>query len=116
MVILRGEIWWADLGEPRGSDAGYARPVLIVQDDALNISSIRTVIAVPLTSNLKYRDVGSNVILTCADCQLPKESVAQIHLLQAVPRERLERRLSLLNPNRMKVIDRALMQSLGLFD
>lgn len=27
MVISQGEIWWADLGEPRGSAAGYRRPV-----------------------------------------------------------------------------------------
>ena len=31
-MIKRGEIWWADLGEPKGSEPGYRRPVLVVQD------------------------------------------------------------------------------------
>ena len=34
MVVERGEIWWADLGEPTGSEPGFRRPVLVVQSDA----------------------------------------------------------------------------------
>ena len=48
----RGEIWWADLAEPRGSEPGSRRPVLIVQDDLLNRSRLKTLMVVPLTSNL----------------------------------------------------------------
>jgi mRNA interferase MazF len=50
----RGEIWWADLGEPRGSQPGYRRPVLIVQDDHFNRSHLATVIVLSLTSNRNY--------------------------------------------------------------
>ncbi|MBM4461371.1 MAG: type II toxin-antitoxin system PemK/MazF family toxin, partial [Chloroflexi bacterium] len=28
MVIQRGEIWWASLPEPVGSEPGYRRPIL----------------------------------------------------------------------------------------
>jgi mRNA interferase MazF len=30
--MIRGELWWADFGIPFGSEAGYRRPVLIVQN------------------------------------------------------------------------------------
>ena len=30
--MKRGEIWWASLPEPRGSEPGYRRPVLIITD------------------------------------------------------------------------------------
>ena len=39
----QGEIWWADLPEPAGSEPGYRRPVVIVQGDAFNLSRIRLV-------------------------------------------------------------------------
>ena len=32
--MTRGEIWWADLGVPCGSEPGFRRPVLIVQADS----------------------------------------------------------------------------------
>ena len=50
--VRRGEIWWADLPEPRGSEPGFLRPVLIVQANAFNQSRIRTVIIAAITTNL----------------------------------------------------------------
>ena len=32
--MYRGEIWWANLPDPIGSELGYRRPVLVVEDDA----------------------------------------------------------------------------------
>ena len=56
MVVERGQVWWADLGEPAGSEPGFRRPVLIVQSDAFNRSRLRTVLAVVLTSNVRLVD------------------------------------------------------------
>jgi len=50
-VIQRGQIWWADLGEPRESEPGYRHPVLVLQRDEVNKSRINTVVAYLLTSN-----------------------------------------------------------------
>lgn len=63
MVIGRGEIWWADLGQPVGSAPGYRRLVVVVQRDAPNTSRIGTVVCVPLTSNLKWERAPGNVLL-----------------------------------------------------
>jgi mRNA interferase MazF len=43
--MKRGEVWWADLGEPRGSEPAFRRPVVIVQDDLLAASALRTVMS-----------------------------------------------------------------------
>jgi mRNA interferase MazF len=32
-VIRRGQIWWVDFAEPRGSEPGYRHPVLVLQRD-----------------------------------------------------------------------------------
>ena len=78
MVIAQAEVWWADLGEPIGSASAYRRPVVIVQCDALNQSRINTVVAVPLTSNLKWADAPGNVLLSSQATGLPKASVANV--------------------------------------
>jgi mRNA interferase MazF len=39
--MRRGEIWWASLPEPAGSQPGFRRPVLIVQSNDFNQSRIR---------------------------------------------------------------------------
>ena len=73
MVIHRGEIWWATLPEPIGSEPGYSRPVLIIQSDEFNASRIATVIAVVLTSNLRLAHAPGNVLLTLQSTGLSKE-------------------------------------------
>ena len=50
--MRRGEIWWASVAKPNGSEPGYRRPVLIVQVNAFNRSKIPTVLVATLTSNL----------------------------------------------------------------
>ncbi|HEX4965087.1 MAG TPA: type II toxin-antitoxin system PemK/MazF family toxin [Thermoanaerobaculia bacterium] len=56
MVIHQGEVWWADLPEPVGSEPGFRRPVIIVQTDRFNQSRIATALCVPLTSNVRLAD------------------------------------------------------------
>lgn len=78
MVVERGQVWWADLGEPGGSEPGFRRPVLIVSSDAFNRSRIRTVIAVVLTANLRLVDAPGNVLVPARASGLPKDSVANV--------------------------------------
>jgi mRNA interferase MazF len=76
--MLRGEIWWADLPMPIGSEPGYRRPVLIIQDDTLTQTLINTVIVVILTSNLRATHGMGNVLLPARLTGLPKDSVANV--------------------------------------
>lgn len=74
----RGEIWRAALSEPRESEPGFSRPVIIVQTDEFNRSRINTVITVVLTSNLKLARAPGNVLLPSKDTGLPKDYVANV--------------------------------------
>lgn len=76
MVVERGQVWWADLAEPAGSEPGYRRPVLVVQSDAFNRSRIRTVVAIALTANLRLVEAPGNVLIPSKASGLPKDSVA----------------------------------------
>jgi hypothetical protein len=52
--------WWASMGEPRDSEQGYPRPVIIVSANDFNQSLIQTVIVVVITSNLRLADAPGN--------------------------------------------------------
>jgi mRNA interferase MazF len=77
-VIQRGEIWWASLPEPRGSEPGYRHPLVIVQSDSFNRSGIQTIIGVVLTTNLRLANAPGNVLLERRQTGLPKDCVANI--------------------------------------
>lgn len=92
MVVERGDVWWADLGEPDGSEPGYRRPVIIVQSDAFNRSRLRTVIAVVLMTNLRLLDAPGNVLISGKASGLPKDSVANVSQLITIDRDFLVER------------------------
>lgn len=89
MVAHQGEIWWADLGEPVGSEPGFRRPVLVVQCNAFNHSRIATIVCVPLTSNLKWAEAPGNLLLKADDTGLPKDSVANVSQIVTLDRSAL---------------------------
>src|SRR5919108_2621666 len=89
MVIAQGHVYWADLPEPTGSGPGFRRPVLVVQGDALNRSRIRTVVCVPLTSNLTWSEAPGNVLLPARATGLSKDSVANVSQIISLDRELL---------------------------
>ena len=86
MVIRQGEVWWADLAEPRGSEPGFRRPVVVVQGDSYNESRLQTVVCVVLTSNARLAGIPGNVSLTERETGLPKLSVANVSQLVTLDR------------------------------
>lgn len=114
MVIQRGEIWWADLDDPRGSGPGLRRPVVVVQNDAFNRSRIGTVIVIAITSNLRLLDAPGNVLLAARSAGLPRDSVANVSQLVTVDRTVLTERVSQLDGATMMAIGRGMRVVLDL--
>lgn len=114
MVARRGEIWWASLGAPQGSEPGYRRPVLVVQSNVLNQSSVRTVVIAAITSNLTRADCPGNVWINPRQSGLGKPSVVNLSQLFSVDLERLTERVGVLPPEAMKEIDDGLRLVLSL--
>ena len=103
MVISQGEVWWADLPAPAGSQ-GSRRPVVVVQGDALNRSRIATVVCVPLTSNLKWALAPGNVHLSARLTGLPKASVANVSLIVSVDKDLLTERVGKLPRSNLELV------------
>ena len=93
MVVQRGEIWWADLGEPQGSDPGFRHPVLILQADSFNRSRLRTVVGLIVSSNVGLLDAPGNVLLRAGTVGLPRDSVVNVTQFVTVDRDYLEEKV-----------------------
>lgn len=91
--MQRGEIWWADLPIPVGATPGYRRPVLLIQADAFTISSIATVVAVIITSNLRIAVAPGNVLLRAAESGLSKDSVINVSQIVTFDKMMLDERV-----------------------
>ncbi len=112
--MRRGEVWWADLGEPKGSAPALLRPVIIVQDDLLTESKLATVMIVPLTSNLKRAAAAGNVEIEPKDASLKSPSVALVCQVMTIDKTLLTRLAGLLPKRVMHRIDLGLRLALGL--
>jgi len=106
--VKRGEIWWASLPVPRGSEPGLRRPVLIVQSDVFNKSRIDTVVAVAITSNLRRADAPGNVRLSTRQSKLPRTSVVNVSQLTTLDRTLLIERVSALSRRELAQVDAGL--------
>jgi len=114
VVVERGQVWWADLGEPDGSEPGYNRPVLIVQSDAFNRSRLHTVVAVVLSTNVHLLDAPGNVLLPAKTTGLPKDSVANVSQVLTVDREFLMELAGRVRGQFLKDVENGLRLVLGL--
>lgn len=75
-MITQGQVYWVDLEEPQGSEPGYRRPVVVVQSDRFNSTSIRTVVVCILTTSLRRASTPGHIVLQPGESGLPHPSVA----------------------------------------
>lgn len=102
-MVGQGEVWWAELRDPAGSEPGYPRPV-VVQGDGFNRSRIATVVCVPLTSNLRLAAAPGNVLLTTKQTRLPRKSVANVSQIVALDRSVLTERAGKLPSAKLELV------------
>lgn len=112
--MLRGELWWADLGLPRGSAPALRRPVLIVSADQYNRSELRTVTVAVLTSNARLAALPGNVGVSAELAGLQEASVVNVTQIASVDRDSLEQRVGALPDWVMAQVDAGLERALAL--
>jgi mRNA interferase MazF len=112
--VTRGEIWWADLPDPRGSEPGYRRPVLVIQANSFNRSRIQTVIVAIISSNLRLADAPGNVLLTARATGLPRDSVVNVSQVLTLDRSFLTEEAGKIARTLLDDVDRGLKLVLEL--
>ena len=113
-MLRRGDIRWANLREPVGSEPGFRRPVLIVSADSFNDSRIHTVIGVTITSNLALVDAPGNVELPAGESGLDRDSVLNVSQVVTLDKAHLGERAGSLDAHTMRRVEAGLRLVLQL--
>lgn len=111
--MRRGQIWLGNLNPSRGVEVGKTRPVLVIQSDEVNASSIGTVVVLPLSSD-KSGGEGPARVKVVARGRLAKESFVLVDQPRALDKKRFsEGPLAELDAFEMVSVDRGLRLLLG---
>ena len=113
-MIERGDVCWADLGEPQGNKPARRRPVLVIQAGPYNASRLATTLAAVITSNTALAEMPGNVFIPAAASGLSRDSVVNITALITLDKADLERAVGQLPASLMHEVDRGLRRVLGL--
>ena len=111
-LFKRGELYYADLSPVVGSEQGGVRPVLVIQND-VGTKYSPTIIVAAITSKLSKAKIPTHVELSSLDYGLPKDSVVLLEQLRTLDKRRLKEKIGVVDSYKMRVIDNALLISLG---
>lgn len=104
MEIKQGDIYWVDIDEPRGSEPGFTRPFVVIQNNVVNKSRLNTVLVTALTTNLDRAKAEGNVLLNKGEANLPKQSVVVVSQTIAIDRSLLREKIGTLSKHRIEEI------------
>lgn len=113
--MKRGEIWIANLNPNKGGEIGKARPVLILQEDALIGSGLSTILTVPLTSQFRPAWAPLRVPIAPRD-KLNSPSYVVIEQIRSLDCSRFgDGPLATLTAEEMAAVEKSLRGVMGLW-
>jgi mRNA interferase MazF len=107
-MARRGEVWWVRLDPTVGSEIAKARPCLVITSNVLN-ERRRTVVVIPLSTSPRANP-PLTVPVTCSG----RVSVAVIDQIRAISKDRLAKRIGLVGPAELRVVEEAICAVLEL--
>ena len=110
-LAQRGDVWLVNWNPARGSEQAGKRPALIIQNDVGNEYASTTIVAALSTT---IRSYPMNVLLEPPEGGLTKPSIVKTSQILNVSKERLEKKLGAITPEKMQEVDQALRLSLAL--
>lgn len=111
--ILRGDLYYAELGKGIGSEQRGYRPVLIIQNNVGNKHS-PTVIIASITSKTGIKAKLPTHYFMNAECGLQAPSLILAEQIRTIDKRRLDSYIGHLSNEHMKNINNALSISLNL--
>lgn len=109
--VKRKEIWWAEL-EGKGSEQKGRKPVLVLQNNIGNLHSPTTIVA-PLSTKTN-KTLPTHVLLKSDVCNIPEDSIVLLEQIKVIDKSRLKSKITTLDDESMKKIEKALLISVGM--
>ncbi|MGF1478453.1 MAG: type II toxin-antitoxin system PemK/MazF family toxin [Cyanophyceae cyanobacterium] len=95
--MKRGDVYIANLNPSRGSEQAGIRPAIVVQRNQL-AHFTRTIVIVPLTSNLRRTRIPGTVLIPAGEEGLTEDSVALCYQVAVIDQQRLIWQIGTLSP------------------
>jgi len=114
-MVQRGEVYFADLSPVVGSEQGGVRPVLILQNNIGNRFS-PTVIVAAITAQIQKAKLPTHVEINAKKYGFDRNSVILLEQIRTLDKQRLTDKITKLDDEMMKKINKALEISLGIKD
>jgi mRNA interferase MazF len=108
MIVVKGDVYLADLNPQRGTEPGKVRPVVVVQTDLLNNHHPSTLVC-PITANIRLAAHLLRVHLGKGEAGLTKSSDVMVDQLRAIDNRRFVKRLGSLFPQTQKQLHQCLL-------
>ena len=112
--MKRGDVWWASMEEPRGSEPGYRRPVVIISSNDFNKSLIQTIICAVISSNLNLEDAPGNFKLKKSKQCINRDSIVNISQLITLDKSYLTEQAGCLTGKQINELNNGLKLVLSL--
>ena len=111
-MVKRGELYWVDWGEGKGSEQSGLRPALVIQNDIGNDTSPNTIIASLTTAPNKIYPFL--VVITAKESGLKKNGAVDLASIMTISKTRLGDKCGQLSKQKMNEVEIAIKISLGL--
>ncbi len=109
--VKRGEIWWADLYPPKGSEQRGHRPVLVISNDQLHRIPLGLLWILPLTTS-DY-GVPNHVEVSPPEANIPEPSFVMCEQIRTITEERLDGKIGGLERDTLAEVDQKVRWLLG---
>jgi mRNA interferase MazF len=108
----RGEIYLVNFDPTIGAEIRKTRPAIVLQNDIANRHSPITIVAA-ITS--QFEDLyPTEVLIKAPEGGVSVDSVALLNQIRSIDKHRLAKRLGIVKPETMVLVERAMQISLGL--
>ena len=104
MEISQGDVYWYESPDLGGAELRGRRPVVVIQNDLVNRSGIRTTVVCSLTSNINRGRIPGNVTLAIGEGNLEKPSVINVTQILTVDKEKLRDIIGKISQSRMEEV------------
>jgi mRNA interferase MazF len=89
VIVNQGDIYWVSSQDSSASKQGYSHPHVVIQENVINHSRIKTVVLCALTTNRKRANWPGNVLLEVGEANLSRQSVVVVSQLSTAEKVQL---------------------------
>lgn len=109
----RGEIYLVNFDPTIGAEIRKTRPAIVLQNDIANRHSPITIVAA-VTSQFDAPLYPTEVLIRAPEGGVSVDSVALLNQIRSIDKQRLVKRLGIVKPETMALVERAIQISLGM--